>query len=109
MVKLFLERGDVDPNSPDNSGQTPLSFAASIGHEGAVKLFLEHGDVNPDSLDSEGRAPLSYTTSRRSYNIVRLLKRASVNTRSSNSRGWKTPAICYLGGARSCREAIKGR
>jgi ankyrin repeat protein len=35
MVKLLFGRGDVDVNSKDKSGQTPLLLAAGRGHEAA--------------------------------------------------------------------------
>ena len=39
VVKLLVERGDVEANSKDDSGQTPLSYAAEDGHEAVVKLL----------------------------------------------------------------------
>ena len=51
IVKLLLERGDINPDSADDDGRTPLSFAAEYGHEAAVKLLLERGDVDPNSMD----------------------------------------------------------
>ena len=74
-VKLLLERKGVNPDSSDNKGRTPLSYAASIGAEYAVKLLLEREGVNPNSPDSEGRTPLLYAIQRGSKRVVRLLKR----------------------------------
>jgi len=35
VVKMLLERGDINPNTIDNkSGGTPLSWAVEYGHEG---------------------------------------------------------------------------
>jgi len=39
-VRLLLDTGKVDVNSRDNGGQTPISRAASRGHEAVVKLLL---------------------------------------------------------------------
>ena len=39
MVKMLLERDDVDPNKPDIFGQTPLGWAAWHGHAGVVALL----------------------------------------------------------------------
>ena len=36
VVKLLLEREDVNPDSLDEVGRTPLSYAAGNGHEGVV-------------------------------------------------------------------------
>jgi len=59
VVKLLLEQGNVDVNSKDSSGRTPLSFAAEWGNETVVKLLLEQGNVDVNSEDSSGRTPLS--------------------------------------------------
>jgi len=49
IVKMLLERGDVNPDQADTYyGQTPLSLAAQNGHHGIVKMLLERGDVNPN-------------------------------------------------------------
>ena len=38
---MLLERGDVNPNTADHRGETPLSGAACFGHERIVKMLLE--------------------------------------------------------------------
>ena len=66
LMKLLLEREDVDPNSSGRDGRTPLSYAAERGHEDVVKLLLERRDVNSNSREnlqntSESRAlPTKY-------------------------------------------------
>lgn len=37
VVKLLVERDDVEVGSKDEFGQTPLSWAAEEGHETVVK------------------------------------------------------------------------
>ena len=54
VVKMLLERDDVDPNKPGEGGQTPLFLAARAGHEELVKLFLRREDINPDKPDDYG-------------------------------------------------------
>jgi ankyrin repeat protein len=39
IVELLLKRDDVDPNSKDNFGRTPLQMAAMFGHNAIVKLL----------------------------------------------------------------------
>ncbi|KAB8074638.1 hypothetical protein BDV29DRAFT_156406 [Aspergillus leporis] len=43
MVEMLLSRSDVDPDEEDISSQTPLYFAAQIGHEDIVRLLHVHG------------------------------------------------------------------
>jgi len=64
VVKLLLEREEVNPDRPSRRGQlppkdsqgsrTPLSYAAEGGYEGVVKLLLEREEVNPDKPDNDG-------------------------------------------------------
>ena len=51
VVKLLLERENVDPNRSDKDGRTPLWWAAMKGHEGVVKLLLEREDIDPNLSD----------------------------------------------------------
>lgn len=37
---MLLSTGEVDVNAKDNSGRTPLSWAAERGHEAIVQLLL---------------------------------------------------------------------
>jgi ankyrin repeat protein len=60
-VKLLLHTGNVDADSKNNDGQTPLSWAARNGHEAIIKLLLNTGNVNADSKDNDGRTPLRLT------------------------------------------------
>jgi len=46
-VKILLEREEVNPDEPDNDGQTPLSLAAMNGNEGVVKILLGREEVDP--------------------------------------------------------------
>ena len=40
VVKILLEREEVNHDKPNEFGQTPLSGAAQEGHEGIVKILL---------------------------------------------------------------------
>ena len=55
IVKILLGRGDVNPDSARQDGQTPLWWAAENGHEMVVKQLLEWNDVNSDTRDKHGR------------------------------------------------------
>jgi len=58
VVKILLERGDVDSDKSDMFGRTPPGCAADNGYEGVVKILLERDDVSPDKPDYKGRTPL---------------------------------------------------
>ena len=95
IVKLLLERKDVNPNIPDTwRGQTPLSHAAANGHEGTVKLLLGRKDVNPDIPDTwDGRTPLSKAAGNSHEGVVKLLSgRGDVNPNSLSKSG-RTPLL----------------
>ena len=58
VIRMLLERDDVDPDIVDKDGRTPLSWAAEKGREAVVRLLLERGDVDPNSVDKDGQMPL---------------------------------------------------
>ena len=73
VMSLLLGRKYVNPDRPDNYGQTPLSWAAENGCDGVVKLLLEREDVNPDMPDNRGRTPLSWAAENGRDGVVKLL------------------------------------
>lgn len=56
-MRLLLEKG-AELETKDNSGQTPLPWAAQSGHEDAVRLLLERG-AELERKDHYSRTPLS--------------------------------------------------
>ncbi|KAL8311280.1 hypothetical protein RB597_002067 [Gaeumannomyces tritici] len=99
----------VLPNSnhiidiPDNDGQTPLSYAASAGHETVVKLLLATGIVNVDSTDQDGWTPLSYAASAGHETVVKLLLATGIVNVDSMDRNGRTP-LAYA--AKAGHEAV---
>jgi ankyrin repeat protein len=59
VVKLLLDRDDVEADSKDNHGQTPLLWAAEQGQDVVVRRLVDRDDVIADSKDEEGWTPLS--------------------------------------------------
>jgi ankyrin repeat protein len=47
VVKLLVNRDDIEAGSKDRDGRTPLSWAAEYGHEIVVKLLQ-----SPERLSS---------------------------------------------------------
>jgi len=98
IVKLLLDRKEVNPDSRNKYGQTPLWYATWGGHQGIVKLLLDRKEVNPDSRDDYGRTPLCCAASWGHEGIVKLLlDRKEVNP---DSRGGydQTPLCCAASG-----------
>ena len=80
VVKILLRRDDVNPDKPNNRGETPLSRAACNGHEGVVKALLGRDDVNPDKLDNDSKTPLWWAAYFGHEGVVEmLLARDEVN------------------------------
>ena len=80
VVKVLIERGDVNPNHklPD-SDWGPLFWAAKEGHENLVKILLERQDVSPSTITiDDGRTPLSGAAENGHEGVVwMLLERAA--------------------------------
>ena len=74
VVKLLLNGKEVQVDSKDKNGRTPLSWAAAKGHEAVVGLLLEREDVQADSKENIfGRTPLSWAAVKGYEAVVRLL------------------------------------
>lgn len=57
VVRQLLDRG-LDEQHRDNSGWTPLHYAAFEGHLEVCEALLEAG-ARVDETDNEGKAPLA--------------------------------------------------
>ena len=73
VVKLLLERTDVEADSKDSDNRSPLSWAAEYGSEAVVKLLLERNDIEADSKDKNNRSPLSLAATSGHRAVVELL------------------------------------
>ena len=94
VVKMLLEREDVNPNQADTRyGWTPLWWAAGCGHERVVKMLLEREDVNPNQPDTgSGRTPLSWAAKKGHERVVKmLLEREDVNPNQPDTGSGHTP------------------
>ena len=72
---------DVDADSRDGGGGTPLSWAAFNGHEGVVRLLAGRKDVDVNSKDKNGKTPRLCALERGHQNVVRVLLEHCGNTR----------------------------
>ena len=88
MIPL-LEHGH-DANSRDSYGRTPLSWAASNGHEVVVKLLLEKG-AQLECNDKYGRTPLSWAAGNGHEAVVKLLLEKGAQLESKDTEYGQTP------------------
>jgi Ankyrin repeats (3 copies)/Ankyrin repeats (many copies) len=91
LEKLLAERDDVEVDSKDDSGQTPLSWAAVSGREAVVKLLLETGKVDVDSKDTAGQTPLSWAAGSGHEAVVKLLLETGKVDVDSKDKYGRTP------------------
>ena len=54
-MRILLGRGEVNPDRKDDSGQTPLLYAAAYRREGVVKILLGRKEFNPEKPDNDGK------------------------------------------------------
>ena len=73
VMRVLFGRKYVNPNRPDFDGRTPLSWAATGGHDGVVKLLLGREDVSPDRPGDYGQTPLSLAAWNGHDRVVKLL------------------------------------
>ena len=88
VVKVLLEREDIDPSIPDTQdGRTPLTLAAENGDERLVKMLLERKNVRAATPDNKDQTPLSLARSQGHDGIVRvILERDNLNPDTRDHR-----------------------
>lgn len=64
VVKCLLAQKDIQPDSRDKQGDTPLSYAVRYRNVEAVRLLLSTGKVNPINKDVNGRVPVDWIAKR---------------------------------------------
>lgn len=73
VVKLLVERDDVEADSKDWYGWTPLSRAAEKGREAVVLALLARDDAGLGFKDNYGRKPLLWVAKNRHGTVVKPL------------------------------------
>jgi ankyrin repeat protein len=97
IVELLLKSG-ANPNSTDDSGATPLHYAARRGAEEIAELLLAHGaDVNAKTLS--GETPLFRAVGNLKMSMVELLLKHKANPNLANNND-QTPLSIVLSIAR---------
>ncbi|KAF3313971.1 hypothetical protein TWF173_005563 [Orbilia oligospora] len=80
IVKLLLGNGNVDPNSKDDCGRTPLCWASKTGYREAVELLLAKENIELDVADNTGRTPLAWARENDHGEIVKLLQERFISS-----------------------------
>jgi ankyrin repeat protein len=73
LLAFLLNSANVDADSKDQQGRTPLSRAAEKGYESVVRLLLITERVDADSKDQQGRTPLSWAIEEGHEGVAKLL------------------------------------
>ncbi|OPB37494.1 hypothetical protein A0O28_0044060 [Trichoderma guizhouense] len=81
----------------EESGRTPLSWAAGNGQESTIRLLLKHM-ANIDSQDLFGRTPLSWAAENGQESAIKLLLEHQADVNPPDHFGW-TPLIWAAGNA----------
>lgn len=94
ILRALLEQGDMDPNSTDSDGRTPLFYAALGGHESVVRLLLNYGS-RVSNLDCYRRSVLHWAAQYQQLEVLRTLlghwsehERGSCDVNAHDNHGW---------------------
>jgi len=91
IIAVVDSEADVDADSKDRYGRTPLSQAAEEGREAVIKLLMDRADVDADSKDRYARTPLLWAAEAGRETVIKLLvDRADVDADSKDRYG-RTP------------------
>ena len=86
----------VDIDKLDDSGMTPLMWAALNGHALTCRLLLEHG-ANPDIRQTSGEnTALLFAAGKGHVDIVRSLIAAGSHVEERNASGYTATEIALL-------------
>lgn len=79
LVRLLVNHPDIDVNSEDNNGDTPLILAARKMQphdmlEKIMRILLSHPNINVNCKNKAGRTALSYAEENGNVTIIQMLK-----------------------------------
>lgn len=50
IIRILLDTREIDVDSKDVSGRTPLSYAACYGRQAVIKILLDTREIGVDAL-----------------------------------------------------------
>lgn len=93
VVDLLLSTENVDLDTADENGRTPLSPAAQFGFTSILETLLGTGKVDQDSKSNLGRTPLSYAAEEGNLGSVKALIKAGADCNLEDQDG--LPPLFY--------------
>ena len=88
MMRILVTRKDINVNATDNSGRTPLPYAAANNNILSLTMLLECNDIDVNLQDTNNESPLHFAVwSRDRYRAVKKIlddPRTLPNKESSN-------------------------
>ncbi|KAM6951621.1 ankyrin repeat and SAM domain-containing protein 3 [Aplochiton taeniatus] len=97
IVAECIKKKEVDLNSKNIGGWTPLMYAAYIGHDNIANLLLEAG-VNVNATNAKGLTPLMLAASCGNESIAYFLLQHGAELELKDTRGWTALLHCTSAG-----------
>ncbi|XP_076170960.1 uncharacterized protein LOC143148473 isoform X2 [Ptiloglossa arizonensis] len=109
MLELALSFERVDPNIPDNEGNTPLHFAAQAGQTECLNILLQRcSDIEVDARNAAGFTPLMKAALQGRTKCAKILLFAGANpTLRDHGRGLRAEQWARFCGRYVCAEVIE--
>ncbi|XP_033330722.2 uncharacterized protein LOC117222847 isoform X1 [Megalopta genalis] len=109
MLELALTFEGVDPNIPDNEGNTPLHFAAQAGQTECLNILLQRcPDIEVDARNASGFTPLMKAALQGRTKCAKILLFAGANpTLRDHGRGLRAEQWARFCGRYVCAEVIE--
>jgi len=92
VIQLLLDTGNINTDSKDTNGRTPLFWAAGNGHEAVVQL-LATSTIDINSKDNRGRMPLLWAAGNGHGAVVRRLLETGKVDANSEDKNSVTPLL----------------
>uniref|UniRef100_A0A8C8CN24 SAM domain-containing protein n=1 Tax=Oncorhynchus tshawytscha TaxID=74940 RepID=A0A8C8CN24_ONCTS len=93
VVSECIKKGEVNLDSKNIGGWTPLMYSSYIGHDNIANLLLEAG-VNVNATTGKGLTPLMLAASCGNESIAYFLIQQGAELELKDSRGWTALYHC---------------
>uniref|UniRef100_A0A673YRL0 Ankyrin repeat and sterile alpha motif domain containing 3 n=1 Tax=Salmo trutta TaxID=8032 RepID=A0A673YRL0_SALTR len=93
VVSECIKKGELNLDSKNIGGWTPLMYSSYIGHDNIANLLLEAG-VNVNATTGKGLTPLMLAASCGNESIAYFLMQQGAELELKDSRGWTALYHC---------------